>query len=149
MCRLCKLMWRHPCINFRYWSEKLFLRSLFVALLLLSFSIHICVTMLHTQSGVAEQFVSDVKREVAIIMKNPKEKTTGMVSFFFIRHHSLNILLISLAYNKSLQYGLKVWGQTSNMLIWCSTNISYYYQYEKMCCLIFWWNLNFLGFFHE
>ncbi len=38
--------------------------------------------MLHTQSGVAEQFVSDVKREVAIIMKNPKEKTTGMVSFF-------------------------------------------------------------------
>ncbi len=45
--------------------------------------------MLHTQSGVAEQFVSDVKREVAIIMKNPKEKTTGMVSFFFIRHHSL------------------------------------------------------------
>ncbi|KAI2657828.1 Sphingosine-1-phosphate lyase 1 [Labeo rohita] len=41
-------------------------------------SIHICVTMLHTQPGVAEQFISDVKREVAIIMKNPKEKTTGM-----------------------------------------------------------------------
>jgi len=42
--------------------------------------------MLHTQPGVAEQFLSDVKREVAIIMKNPKEKTTGMVSYLFIRH---------------------------------------------------------------
>ncbi|XP_060728613.1 sphingosine-1-phosphate lyase 1 [Tachysurus vachellii] len=41
-------------------------------------SIHICVTMLHTQPGVAEQFVKDVKEEVAKIMKNPKEKTTGM-----------------------------------------------------------------------
>lgn len=45
-------------------------------------SIHICVTMLHTQSGVAEQFVSDVTREVAIIMKNPKEKTTGMGAIY-------------------------------------------------------------------
>lgn len=36
--------------------------------------------MLHTQPGVAEQFIKDVKEEVAIIMKNPKEKTTGMVS---------------------------------------------------------------------
>ncbi|KAF5890422.1 sphingosine-1-phosphate lyase 1-like, partial [Clarias magur] len=41
-------------------------------------SIHICVTMLHTQPGVAEQFIKDVREEVAIIMKNPKEKTTGM-----------------------------------------------------------------------
>lgn len=45
-------------------------------------SIHICVTMLHTQQGVAEQFVGDVKREVAIIMKNPKEKTTGMGAIY-------------------------------------------------------------------
>uniref|UniRef100_A0A671PEM5 sphinganine-1-phosphate aldolase n=1 Tax=Sinocyclocheilus anshuiensis TaxID=1608454 RepID=A0A671PEM5_9TELE len=45
-------------------------------------SIHICVTMLHTQPGVAEQFISDVKREVAIIMKNPKEKTTGMGAIY-------------------------------------------------------------------
>lgn len=36
--------------------------------------------MLHTQPGVAEQFIKDVREEVAIIMKNPKEKTTGMVS---------------------------------------------------------------------
>ncbi|XP_026878408.2 sphingosine-1-phosphate lyase 1 [Electrophorus electricus] len=41
-------------------------------------SIHICVTMLHTMPGVAEQFIRDVKDEVAVIMKNPKEKTTGM-----------------------------------------------------------------------
>lgn len=48
---------------------------------LFSPSIHICVTMLHTQPGVAEQFINDVKKEVAIIMQNPKEKTTGMVGF--------------------------------------------------------------------
>uniref|UniRef100_A0A8C2X874 sphinganine-1-phosphate aldolase n=1 Tax=Cyclopterus lumpus TaxID=8103 RepID=A0A8C2X874_CYCLU len=42
-------------------------------------SIHICCTVLHTKSGVADQFVRDVKEQVAIIMKNPKEKTTGMV----------------------------------------------------------------------
>lgn len=45
-------------------------------------SIHICVTMLHTQPGVAEQFINDVKKEVAIIMKNPKEKTTGMGAIY-------------------------------------------------------------------
>uniref|UniRef100_A0A3B3S335 sphinganine-1-phosphate aldolase n=1 Tax=Paramormyrops kingsleyae TaxID=1676925 RepID=A0A3B3S335_9TELE len=43
-------------------------------------SIHICVTLLHTKPGVATQFIRDVKEQVAIIMKNPKEKTTGMVS---------------------------------------------------------------------
>uniref|UniRef100_A0A8C9U6V3 sphinganine-1-phosphate aldolase n=1 Tax=Scleropages formosus TaxID=113540 RepID=A0A8C9U6V3_SCLFO len=45
-------------------------------------SIHICVTLLHTKPGVAEQFVSDVKQEAAIIMKNPKEKTTGMGAIY-------------------------------------------------------------------
>lgn len=45
-------------------------------------SIHICVTVLHTQQGVADRFVRDVKEQVAIIMKNPKEKTTGKVSCF-------------------------------------------------------------------
>uniref|UniRef100_A0A3P8QKJ3 sphinganine-1-phosphate aldolase n=1 Tax=Astatotilapia calliptera TaxID=8154 RepID=A0A3P8QKJ3_ASTCA len=43
-------------------------------------SIHICCTVLHTQPGVADHFIRDVKEQVAIIMKNPKEKTTGMVS---------------------------------------------------------------------
>ncbi|XP_068424646.1 sphingosine-1-phosphate lyase 1 isoform X2 [Clinocottus analis] len=45
-------------------------------------SIHICCTVLHTQSGVAERFVRDVKEQVAIIMKNPKEKTTGMGAIY-------------------------------------------------------------------
>ncbi|KAM3606732.1 uncharacterized protein V6R79_022267 [Siganus canaliculatus] len=40
-------------------------------------SIHICCTVLHTQAGVADRFVRDVKEQVTIIMKNPKEKTTG------------------------------------------------------------------------
>ncbi|KAL7889888.1 hypothetical protein AOLI_G00021460 [Acnodon oligacanthus] len=45
-------------------------------------SIHICVTMLHTNPGVAEHFINDVKEEVAIIMRNPQEKTTGMGAIY-------------------------------------------------------------------
>ncbi|KAJ8014327.1 hypothetical protein DPEC_G00039090 [Dallia pectoralis] len=40
-------------------------------------SIHICCTVLHTQVGVAKKFIKDVKDAVALIMKNPKERTTG------------------------------------------------------------------------
>ncbi|XP_072439654.1 sphingosine-1-phosphate lyase 1 isoform X3 [Chiloscyllium punctatum] len=40
-------------------------------------SIHICVTLLHTKNGVADQFVEDLCESVAEIMKNPDEKTTG------------------------------------------------------------------------
>ncbi|KAM8859249.1 sphingosine-1-phosphate lyase 1 isoform 2-T2 [Spinachia spinachia] len=45
-------------------------------------SIHICCTVLHTQSGVADRFIRDVKEQVAIIMKNPQEKTTGMGAIY-------------------------------------------------------------------
>uniref|UniRef100_A0A665TIE2 sphinganine-1-phosphate aldolase n=1 Tax=Echeneis naucrates TaxID=173247 RepID=A0A665TIE2_ECHNA len=45
-------------------------------------SIHICCTVLHTQPGVADRFIHDVKEQVAIIMKNPKEKTTGMGAIY-------------------------------------------------------------------
>ncbi|KAG9275418.1 sphingosine-1-phosphate lyase 1 [Astyanax mexicanus] len=45
-------------------------------------SIHICVTMRHTMPGVAEHFINDVKEGVAVIMKNPKEKTTGMGAIY-------------------------------------------------------------------
>ncbi|KAM6916019.1 sphingosine-1-phosphate lyase 1 [Xenentodon cancila] len=45
-------------------------------------SIHICCTVLHTQPGVAERFIHDVTEQVAIIMKNPKEKTTGMGAIY-------------------------------------------------------------------
>uniref|UniRef100_A0A8C7UPA5 sphinganine-1-phosphate aldolase n=1 Tax=Oncorhynchus mykiss TaxID=8022 RepID=A0A8C7UPA5_ONCMY len=42
-------------------------------------SIHICCTVLHTHEGVAKQLISDIKEQVAVILKNPNEKTTGMV----------------------------------------------------------------------
>ncbi|KAM4591606.1 sphingosine-1-phosphate lyase 1 isoform 1-T1 [Odontesthes bonariensis] len=45
-------------------------------------SIHICCTLLHTQQGIAERFIRDIKEQVAIIMKNPKEKTTGMGAIY-------------------------------------------------------------------
>uniref|UniRef100_A0A8C5I6Z1 sphinganine-1-phosphate aldolase n=1 Tax=Gouania willdenowi TaxID=441366 RepID=A0A8C5I6Z1_GOUWI len=44
--------------------------------------IHICCTVLHTQPGVADQFIGDVREQVAIIMKNPSEKTTGMGAIY-------------------------------------------------------------------
>lgn len=45
-------------------------------------SIHICCTVLHTQPGVADAFVKDVTDAVAVIMKNPNEKTTGMGAIY-------------------------------------------------------------------
>ncbi|KAM3863302.1 sphingosine-1-phosphate lyase 1 [Diretmus argenteus] len=45
-------------------------------------SIHICCTVLHTRPGVADQFIRDVKDQVASIMENPKEKTTGMGAIY-------------------------------------------------------------------
>ncbi|XP_027863446.1 sphingosine-1-phosphate lyase 1 isoform X2 [Xiphophorus couchianus] len=45
-------------------------------------SIHLCCTVLHTQPGVADRFIQEVKEEVAIIMKNPREKTTGMGAIY-------------------------------------------------------------------
>ncbi|XP_068183598.1 sphingosine-1-phosphate lyase 1 isoform X2 [Antennarius striatus] len=45
-------------------------------------SIHICCTVLHTQEGVADQFICDVREQVAIILKNPKEKTTGLGAIY-------------------------------------------------------------------
>ncbi|MBN3295852.1 SGPL1 lyase, partial [Amia calva] len=45
-------------------------------------SIHICITLLHTKPGVADRFVKDVRESTAVIMKNPKEKTTGMGAIY-------------------------------------------------------------------
>ncbi|XP_072247478.1 sphingosine-1-phosphate lyase 1 isoform X1 [Leuresthes tenuis] len=45
-------------------------------------SIHICCTLLHTRQGIAERFIRDIKEQVAIILKNPKEKTTGMGAIY-------------------------------------------------------------------
>ena len=44
-------------------------------------SIHLCVTMPVTQSGVADQFIKDVEEGAEKILKNPKKKTTGGVKY--------------------------------------------------------------------
>eukprot|EP00735_Rhodelphis_limneticus_P008845 TRINITY_DN2322_c0_g1::TRINITY_DN2322_c0_g1_i1::g.20720::m.20720 TRINITY_DN2322_c0_g1::TRINITY_DN2322_c0_g1_i1::g.20720 ORF type:complete len:585 (+),score=145.22,sp/Q8CHN6/SGPL1_RAT/48.80/0.0,Pyridoxal_deC/PF00282.14/1.1e-22,Aminotran_5/PF00266.14/5.4e-11,DegT_DnrJ_EryC1/PF01041.12/3.4e-06,Aminotran_1_2/PF00155.16/4.3e-05,Beta_elim_lyase/PF01212.16/0.0018,Cys_Met_Meta_PP/PF01053.15/0.0049,SLA_LP_auto_ag/PF05889.8/0.011 TRINITY_DN2322_c0_g1_i1:49-1755(+) len=40
-------------------------------------SMHICVTLPHTQPGVADQFLKDLKESVAPCLINPKEKAKG------------------------------------------------------------------------
>ena len=46
-------------------------------------SIHICVTYLNTQAGVADLFVKDVRECTAEILKDSSVKTSGMVRFYF------------------------------------------------------------------
>ena len=50
------------------------------------FSMHLCCTMQTTAPGVADRFISDVKHEVAELMKNPSGATTGVVSRNTFRH---------------------------------------------------------------
>lgn len=45
------------------------------------FSIHLCVTHLHTQEGRADAFLRDVEEAVAEIKKNPQQELDGKVSF--------------------------------------------------------------------
>ncbi|XP_042712819.2 sphingosine-1-phosphate lyase 1 isoform X2 [Chrysemys picta bellii] len=45
-------------------------------------SIHLCITLLHTKPGIAEQFLEDVRDCVLEIMKDPKAKTTGMGAIY-------------------------------------------------------------------
>ena len=40
-------------------------------------SIHIAVTLPHTQPGVADKFLRDIQEGVASIMKDPKAKVSG------------------------------------------------------------------------
>ena len=47
---------------------------------LISPSVHLCVTLLHTQTGVADQFIQDVKDCVQEIMKDPTAECGGAVS---------------------------------------------------------------------
>lgn len=42
--------------------------------------IHLCVTKVHTQPGVADQFLKDVKEVLAKITQNPNVDVEGMVS---------------------------------------------------------------------
>lgn len=46
-----------------------------------SSSIHICLTATHTKPGIVDKFVSDVKKSVEEIMKDPTKNLTGMVTF--------------------------------------------------------------------
>ena len=43
---------------------------------------HICLTLLHTQDGVAEQFVHDLKTGVTEIMRQPKLKAAGVAAMY-------------------------------------------------------------------
>ena len=44
-------------------------------------SVHICVTMLHTEEGVAEKFVQDVMEVVKEIKMDPTAVPTGAVNY--------------------------------------------------------------------
>ena len=45
-------------------------------------SIHLCVTVVHTQEGVAERFIRDVSECTEKIMKDPKVKSTGKAAMY-------------------------------------------------------------------
>ncbi|PFX17489.1 Sphingosine-1-phosphate lyase 1 [Stylophora pistillata] len=45
-------------------------------------SIHICVTYLNTQPGVADQFIKDVRECTAAILKDPSAKSSGMSAIY-------------------------------------------------------------------
>ncbi|XP_050081819.1 sphingosine-1-phosphate lyase [Anopheles aquasalis] len=46
--------------------------------------IHICVTYMHTENGVAQKFVDDVRTKVALIMQNPTKPVEGKMAIYGI-----------------------------------------------------------------
>jgi sphinganine-1-phosphate aldolase len=52
------------------------------------FSVHICLTQLHTLPGVADRFINDVKEEVKKILKNPEDDLEGKVSVIDVQSFS-------------------------------------------------------------
>ncbi|XP_058453718.1 sphingosine-1-phosphate lyase-like [Malaya genurostris] len=44
--------------------------------------IHICVTYMHTQDGIADKFVNDVRSKVALIMRNPEKPVEGKMAIY-------------------------------------------------------------------
>ncbi|XP_016911425.2 sphingosine-1-phosphate lyase [Apis cerana] len=44
--------------------------------------VHLCVTYVHTQSGVADQFLSDVETELVEILKNPETPIEGKFAIY-------------------------------------------------------------------
>lgn len=67
-------------------------------------SIHLCITQLHTKSGVAEQFLKDVKDSIEDIMNNLNAKTTGMVRIqnligVFVQGERVSWMTLMIPYN--------------------------------------------------
>lgn len=67
----------------------------------MNFSIHLCITYLHTREGVAERFLDDMRETVAEILQNPKTEIEGSVikrvkSYKSIETGSLFKVVISL-----------------------------------------------------
>ena len=54
--------------------------------------IHLCVTHVHTQAGLAEKFVNDVRNVAAEIVKNPPKEVEGMVTSPIIQ--IINIIFV-------------------------------------------------------
>lgn len=48
--------------------------------ILIFFSIHLCVTYLHTRDNMADKFIADAKTLIAEIMKEPGKPVEGKVS---------------------------------------------------------------------
>lgn len=46
---------------------------------LYNYSIHLCITLVHTRDGVIDRFIKDITDCVAEIMKDPKAKAGGQV----------------------------------------------------------------------
>ncbi|XP_058454039.1 sphingosine-1-phosphate lyase-like [Malaya genurostris] len=44
--------------------------------------IHICVTYMHTQDGIADKFINDVRSKVALIMRNPEKPVEGKMAIY-------------------------------------------------------------------
>lgn len=44
--------------------------------------IHICVTFMHTRDGVADQFLADVREQVAVMMVNPEKPVEGRMAIY-------------------------------------------------------------------
>ncbi|EDS26818.1 sphingosine-1-phosphate lyase [Culex quinquefasciatus] len=44
--------------------------------------IHICVTHMHTQNGIADKFVADVRSKVALCMQNPEKPVEGKMAIY-------------------------------------------------------------------
>lgn len=44
--------------------------------------IHLCVTDVHTKDGIADQFVNDVKEQVAELMKVPEQVVEGKMAIY-------------------------------------------------------------------